>query len=217
MSTVASGLADPPDDARGRARLARFPAAGPVDELHRLSEHPRPWFFSSVVHLEDRAGGRFDLTALDGTCYLAESIDGALVEKLLRHPTKVVVAERLDELFHLTALVTADIPTADLTARRATGHGINAEIHSTLDYSTPRRWAAALRRAGFRALRHRLRGDATGRLAGRALFGTAGLHRRAPRGCTTREVTPLDVDRAAAALADRGVLVLPIPSDVPVP
>lgn len=212
MSPVRSGLAEPPDDP---ARLRRFPVAGPVDRLHRLSEHPQPWFFSSVTDVDEPSGGRFDLIDPDGTCYLAESLDGALVEKLLRSPTKVVVAERLDELFHLTATVTGDLPTADLTSRRATGHGVNAEIHSTLDYALPRRWARALRGAGFRAVRYRLRGDATGRLAGWALFGTAGLHRRAPRGLTTR-VVPIDVDGAIEVLADRGVVVVPIPADVPI-
>ncbi len=212
MSPVPSGLADPADDP---VRLRRFPTATPVDELHRLSEHPRPWYFSSITGHDDPSGGRFDLVDPHGTCYLAETIEGALVEKLLRRPTRVVVAERLDELFHLTAASTADVRTADLTARRATGFGLNAEIHTTLDYGQPRHWAAALRSVGFRALRYHLRGDTTGRLAGRALLGRAGLHRRAPNGFTTEAVTPLDIARATAALTERGVLVVPIPGDVP--
>ena len=207
-----SGLGAPPADG---ARLERFPQAPTVRELHRLSEHPEPWFFSSVDDVEQLTGGRFDLIAPDGSCYLAESLEGCLVEKLLRGPTRVVVAERLDELFHTTVRTTAPMRTADLTAARASGFGVNAEIHSTLDPAAPRRWAIALRAAGFRALRHALRADPAATLRGRAVFGTAGLHRRAPAGLATRRVTTVDVDVATRALAARGVRVLPIPHDVP--
>lgn len=103
---------------------------------------------------------------------------------------------------------------ADLTARKATGWGINAEIHVSLDYAKPRAWAAALRAAGQRGLRYAARSDPG--LAGRAvaLFGAAGLHTRAPAGLRT-EVSTLDETRARSLLEERGVLVVPIPFDVP--
>jgi hypothetical protein len=205
-----SGLGEPPED------LAAFPAAGDVGELHRCSDHPGVWWFASVDDPEVDGGGRFDLTEPLGTCYLAEDdLDGALVEKLLRTPVKVVVQQRLVELFHATVTV-HDMPaTADLTAPAATGFGLNAEVHSTLAYATPRRWAAALHRAGWRALRHRLRGDVTGELAGRCVLGGAGLHQRAPDGMRT-SVQPLDVAHATELLAARGVEVRPIPRTVPI-
>ena len=212
MTAAASGLADPPDDL---AALDTFPVAAWVPELHRLSEWPGVWWYSTVATADDPSGGRFDLPRPRGTCYLAESLDGALVQKLLRTETKIVVAERLEELFHATVAVGAARATADLTSPAATGFGLNAEVHATLDYRAPRRWADALWRRGWRALRYLLRGNVAGRQAGRALFGSAGLHARAPTGMSTK-VRPLDRTRAEQLLADRGVTVRPIPSSVPV-
>lgn len=207
---VASGLADPPEDAES---LTGFPQAGHAYELHRLSEWPAVWWYASVGAVEREGGGRFDLERPQGTCYLAESLDGALVEKLLRARAKVVVAERLDELFHATVTVRTTPPMADLSAPQATGFGLNAEVHTTLDYRTPRRWARALRRAGWRGVRYLLRGDPTAS-PGRALFGRAGRHRRAPAGMRT-SVSPLDRARAETLLHARGVQVRPIPAEVP--
>lgn len=161
---AASGLAEPPDAAD---TLAGFPQAGHVPELHRLSEWPAVWWYASVDAVDREGGGRFDLERPHGTCYVAESLDGALVEKLLRARSKVVVAERLDELIHATVTVRTTPPTADLTAPQATGFGLNAEVHATLDYRTPRRWAWALRRAGWRGVRYLLRGDPPRAPAGR--------------------------------------------------
>jgi hypothetical protein len=207
---VTTGLGEPPED------LAGFPAAGPAAQLHRLSDHPGVWWFSSPDAAGDAAGGRFDLERPRGTCYLAEgSLDGALVEKLLRTPVKVVVQERLHELLHATITVIESPVTADLTAAAATGFGLNAEMHHTLDYGVTRRWARALFDAGWRALRHRVRGDVTGDLAGRCLFGGAGLHHRAPAGMRTH-VAPLDVHDAILRLEARGVEVRPIPRTVPI-
>lgn len=69
---------------------------------------------------------------------------------------KVVPAERLEELFHAVVTVGSPPRTADLTA---------AAAHSTLDYEIPQRWAAVLWAEGWRAVRHRLRGDVTQQLA----------------------------------------------------
>ena len=129
MSPARSGLGGPPVSLNG------FPEAAAATELHRLSEHPGAWWYSSVARQNDPDGGRFDLTRPDGTCYAAESLAGAVVEKLFRTPAKVVVAERLTELFHLTAVVRVSPRTADLTNRSATGFGLNSEVHSSLDYA----------------------------------------------------------------------------------
>ncbi|MCB1000350.1 MAG: RES family NAD+ phosphorylase [Acidimicrobiales bacterium] len=206
--SASTGLGDPP------ASLLGFPEAAPVAELHRLSEFPGSWWFAST-EVDDHGGGRFDLPPPQGTCYLADSLTGAIVEKLLRTPVKVVVAERLDELFHTVVTVRRTPTVADLTSRRATGFGLNAEIHSTLEYGRTRRWAAAFHRNGFRGLRHRLRGDVSQRLAGWALFGTAGLRRRAPNGMATA-VRPLDRLEVVRVLDRLGVELRPIPAVVPI-
>lgn len=208
--TVPSGLGEPPD------LLLGFPEAPPPAELHRLSEFPGSWWYASTARAGDPdVGGRFDLPAPNGTCYLADSLAGAVVEKLLRAPVKVVVDERLDELFHTVVTVRRTPPVADLTARKATGYGLNAEIHSTLDYARTRRWAIAFHRTGFRGLRHRLRGDVTQRLAGWALFGSAGLRHRAPNGMSTT-VRPLDRGEVEQLLERLGVELRPIPAEVPI-
>jgi hypothetical protein len=126
VARTRTGLGEPPDVLLG------FPEAEPVAHLHRLSEYPGSWWYASAA-IDDDTGGRFDLANPHGTCYLADSLTGAVVEKLLRAPVKVVVAERLDELFHTVVSVRRTPPTADLTARTATSYGLNAEIHTTLD------------------------------------------------------------------------------------
>jgi hypothetical protein len=103
---------------------------------------------------------------------------------------------------------------ADLTSKRATGRGVNAEIHTTLDYAKPRAWAERLRAAGTRGLRYGARSDPALGARAVALFGAAGHHARAPAGLRTR-VTPLDTRKARRLLEERGVLVVPIPADVP--
>lgn len=204
-----TGLAEPP----APAALVHFPMAPPVSTLHRLSEHATAWWYSSS-NPAALTGGRFDLEAPHGTCYTAESLDGALVEKLLRTGTRVVATERLGELFHAVIDLHGSLAVADLAVPEATGFGLNNEIHTTLDYRMPRRWAVALRRAGWRGLRHLLRGDPSGSTAGRALFGTTGLHRRAPTGMRTR-VRQLDRSEAERLLVARHVEVRPIPAEVP--
>ncbi len=103
---------------------------------------------------------------------------------------------------------------ADLTSPRATGFGVNAEIHTTLKYSRPRAWALRLRQAGAPGLRTAARSDPSVEGRSVALFGAAGLHTRAPAGFRTR-VAPLNEDRAVELLEERGVRVVPIPFDLP--
>ncbi len=177
-----------------------------------MSEHPGAWWFATAADEEE--GGRFDLPPPEGTCYLADDLAAALGEKLLRRPSRLVPEPRLRELRHVRVRVRRAPPLADLTSPRATGWGINAEIHTTVDYARPRAWAARLRAWGAKGLRYAVRSDPA--VAGRAvaLFGGAGLHARAPAGLHTEE-GPLDVAVARRLLAARGVRVVPIPRDVP--
>lgn len=207
LQVTASGLAWPPDDP---ADLAGFPATPRIPRrLHRLSEHTQPWWFSS----SPGGGGRFDLPSPKGTCYLADDLDGALGEKLLRRPKKIVPAQRLRELHHAEVRVHDPPALADLTAKGATGWGLNAEIHTGLDYAKARAWAERLHAASAPGLLYVARSDAAVKSRSVALFGGAGLHSRAPAGMRT-EVHPLDRNRARVLLEARGVRVVPIPTDV---
>ena len=169
------------------------------------------WWFAAR---SNEGGGRFDLPAPEGTSYLADDLDTALGEKLLRRPKKIVPAQRLRELFHARIAVIQPPGLADLTSKKATGWGINAEIHVSLDHAKPRAWAARLRATGARGLRYASRSDPA--LVGRAvaLFGAAGLHTRAPAGMRTL-VSSLDEGEARRLLEARDVRVVPIPFDVP--
>jgi len=204
-----SGLAWPPDDS---AALEGFPTTRRLPRLlHRVSEHTGTWWFASAPG----GGGRFDLPVPDGTCYLADDLEAALGEKLLRRPKKLVPAERLRELLHSRITLQAPLELANLTSTRATGFGVNAEVHTILDYGKPRAWAERLRQAGARGLRYAARSDPALRARCVALFGGAGLHARAPAGMRTDEA-PLDARRARRLLEERGVVVVPIPRDVPI-
>lgn len=201
-----SGLAWPPAET---AALGVVPGAALPLRLHRLSHWPAPWWFASAGR-DDRGGGRFDLPLPQGTCYLADDLEGALLETLLRKPRRIVPSQQLDRLLHVRVAVVKSPPTADLTAPVLTGVGINAEISTTLDYAKPRAWALALRGAGWGALRYALRGDSALRQRGVALFGSAGLHSRAPAGMRTA-VAALDPFEATALLRERGVAVHSVP------
>jgi hypothetical protein len=203
-----SGLAWPPE---APATLASFPTTRRLPRrLHRVSDHTGTWWYSSRPH----GGGRFDLPVPEGTCYLADDLDAALGEKLLRRPKKLVPAERLRELLHSRVTLLRPLALANLSSARATGFGVNAEIHTTLDYAKPWAWAERLRQAGTRGLRYAARSDPGLEARCVALFGKTGLHARAPAGMHTDEA-PLDTRRARRLLERRGVVVVPIPRDVP--
>lgn len=202
------GLAWPPDSPRA---LARFPRTRRLPRrIHRLCERSGVWWFATL----GSGGGRFDLPAPEGSCYLADDLGTALAEKLLRRPKSIVPAQRLRELWHARVAVLRAPPLADLTSRSVAAWGVNAEIHVALDYARPRAWAARLRSAGAPGLRYAVRSDPALTARAVALFGAAGLHARAPAGMRTH-VSRLDTDAAARLLTARGVRVLPIPHDVP--
>lgn len=206
--TARSALAPP---TVADAELQGLPRAHRISEpLHRLSEHREPWWFASAsVDSPATIGGRFDLPVPAGTCYLAETLDGALCEKLLRSSKRVVPSERLASLFHATIDVRQMPEAVDLGAEAATAVGLNAEIHVGLAYRVSRAWARAFHRAGWQAISYVLRGDAALHARGLALFGRSGLRRRAPTGMRTT-VRPLHTSTAAALLAGRGVRIIPM-------
>jgi hypothetical protein len=204
-----SGLGEPPDS------LEDFPLARSLERMHRLSDYTDPWYYSSVTPPGAEIGGRFDLTDPHGTCYWADSLGGAIGEKLLRVPLRAIPETNLHGLHHHQVRPTALGRVANLVAAAARRFGVNLEIYATLDYRLPRLWAAAFHESGFRGLRYKLRSDAAAHHHGLALFGNAGLASRAPTGFGGAMHTELDVASAKRELARRGVTVLPIPRTVP--
>jgi len=152
--------------------LAGFPARTRAAgerwyRIHRSDQSP--WWFSS-----DR-GGRFDLPAPRGTCYLASSGAAAVRERVgpdlaahglvpagLLH-ARVVSPLRLED--HVRA--------ADVDSPRAALFRVTRELAVMTPYVVPQAWAAALAAAGFGAILTVLR-FSPGRAAGLALFGGAG-------------------------------------------
>jgi hypothetical protein len=202
-----SNLGSPPDD------LREFPSAPPAKQWNRVTRHRNPWYFSSQP--DDRPGGRFDLDHPHGTCYWAESLEGALLEAVLRVPRRAVTVDRLEELIHHSVKPGKGLRVADATSKLATSFAVNAEIHTTLDYERCREWARALYRDKWRGVRFALRSDSSLRSRANAVFGPKGPSKRAPRALAGAVNAPLDVVVATVLLSRRGVEVLTIPTSVP--
>lgn len=165
---AASYLEQPPADP---AALAGFPRvvlpAG--SEIHRIHSAGRgAWYFN------DDDAWRFNLCDVPGrgTCYLAERPVAGLLETF----KGITVVDEGDILVkaHFHVELDRDLRLANCCDKKARDFGVNAEIHSTLDYPTTQAWAAALDAAGFDGIRYLCRSDPEMHLVGYALFGPAG-------------------------------------------
>lgn len=179
------GLPAPPDP------LPELPCrkVGP-DALWRI--HPAavsPWFFDTGPD------GRFNL-ADTGTCYLAEEPIGAFVEKFgrLLRPGGAIPEPLVDDQ-RLSRLRPPKLDVVDLTDPKVLGLvGLTAEIHATVDYDLTRRWACALRDAGYAGIRYKARHDPRGQLVSIALFGS----KRPPRSAAKTTALPIDLIHQAS-------------------
>ncbi len=214
-------LDPPPNDA---AQLAGFPAL-PADAsrpmLHRVFR-PRdpatgrargPFFFASAQP-EDGTGGRFDLPAPYGSCYLSTTPSGAWLEVF--RGTALVALPDVRARRLLTTRPPRPLRAADLTAKAARGFGVTLDVSTGDDYALPRRWAARLREAGFRALHSVLRHDPSGQARSVTLLDAAGEH--APYGwrwrtSVARLETEVDLLTAVRAF---GSGIADVPYDVPI-
>lgn len=166
VSTAAvSHLQEPPPDLRGFPRYALAPG---IDICRIHPGHLGAWWFASDGR------GRFDLVLRDGrgTCYLAQRPAGALLESFRGIRTVAEEDIRLRREFHVG--VERRLSLANCCAPSAGRFGVNAELHSGLDYALTQRWAAAFDDHGFAGVRHFVRSDPSGTLIGYALFGPAG-------------------------------------------
>lgn len=196
------------------AALPRFRLAGLV--LHRVYRHDRrsPWWFASAPTDPDD-GGRFDLPAPRGTCYLGTTVAAAVLEALQDLgggllPEAELRARRAARV----AVPHGAPPAAHLTARTSRARGVTAALWAGDDRALTQQWAAALARGGWLALRCGLQHDPTGHLRGVALFDDAGEH--APyddeQGWGWTEALLVDDPAVHRVLAAHGITVTADPS-----
>ena len=169
-------LGEPPDDLMG------FPSAqaehGPWFRAH--PERPGPdkgcWWFTS--HASGvTPDGRFDLLMPNGTCYLADSAQAAVRERVGRYSAARtwVPAHAVDGVLvsSVATLHTGRRPLADSTHASAAASGATRELSVATGYGLTSRWAQALFRDGFAGLLYQPR-FSTGSEVAVALFGAEG-------------------------------------------
>jgi hypothetical protein len=164
--------------------------------MHR-GEHGAWWFSSD-------GSGRFDLAPPGGSCYLAETPLGALIE----HFDGIDVIPQPDLEERRISLLGRGVPLrlADCTSARARSFGVDLALSAGSDYARTQRFAAWFRDGGFHGVRYLLRNDPTATLIGIALFGPCGEQ-------DLPVLSTLPVDEATLDEAARtfGIQVLPLP------
>jgi hypothetical protein len=161
------------------------------------------WYYASLPE-DPTTGGRFDVPATDGTCYFANRVLVAALERVGRFTAqhKPVPADLVDGRVITTIDVTT-LPdrTVNLVAKRAATHfGVTGELFTMSDYSVPQAWANAIHQAGHSALLYTPRFSPQGRAI--AAFGPQG-----PQPKPTAGTQPL-----TDVLAAEGVAAVAIPS-----
>ncbi|MEO7060434.1 MAG: RES family NAD+ phosphorylase [Lapillicoccus sp.] len=151
--------------------LAGFPAypLRPDETLHRAHHRDRgPWWFSST-------GGRFDLAAPLGTCYLADSPLAALRERLgvVLGAAPTVPGSMLEDAVVSRLHLRRDHRLADVQDSGASGYGVTRELETMVPYAVPQVWARAFHDAGFEGVRYGPR-FSTGSASSTAVFGAVG-------------------------------------------
>jgi len=128
-----------------------------------------PWWFAST------GGGRFDLDAPRGTCYVAFDDRTAIRETVGEVLTSggVITAEFAAERSMSTLRVPTRRRLADTCAESAADFGLTRELCTLTPYELPRRWAAALADP-FDGLRYQTRFTTGSGANAAALFGDAG-------------------------------------------
>ncbi|UOE44969.1 RES family NAD+ phosphorylase [Agromyces larvae] len=162
--------------------LTDFPSAwlNPTATLARAHSADRNagWFSSNL-------GGRFDLPAPDGTCYLADGVLVALREALgVVTLNRSVPATDVDARA-VTLLTNVAGRFAGVSLPEAASFSVTSELTSMTPYAVPQAWARAFRAADFDGIRYGSR-FTPGAATSWALFGEAGAH---PIGTTVEVIT----------------------------
>lgn len=128
------------------------------------------WWFSCD------GAGRFDLAPPAGTCYLAGTPEGAVLEFIGRDlasrrdvPADAFEGRVVSKVRQPHRVNAADV----LDVRALTEHGVTGESSTTERYDRTQQWARTLATAGFDGIRYRLRFSPREQI-GLALFAAAG-------------------------------------------
>lgn len=138
--------------------------------VHRAHLAARgPWWHSSD------GGGRFDLPAPAGTCYLATTALVALRERLgpVLGARDNVPATLLDGVVVSRLLTPRAAVLANLRVTRAARHGVTRELEVMTPYAVPQAWARAFADHGLGGVRYGPR-FTPGTASSLAVFGPAG-------------------------------------------
>ena len=178
--------------------LAGFPAyrLDVRTVMHRAHLAGRgPWWFCND------GGGRFDLPAPGGTCYLATDPAVAVRERLggVLGGAPFVPVSLLEDVVVSRLRVPESRRLANLRVARAADFGVTRELESMTPYAVPQAWACGLAGAGFEGVRYGPR-FTPGAASSLALFDEAGER-------------PWPVDPAPTA----AVAVPGVPRPMPVP
>jgi hypothetical protein len=168
----------------------------------------QPWFFGSVPTEEPSSGGRFDLPAPHGACYLATSKTAAVLEALQDFSEGLLPDSALHrrDAAMVSAPDTAPVAVR-LTAAAARGKGVTAALWAGEDRGCTQAWAASLHRAGWRAAHHGVAHDPAGRLRAVTLFDREGAHLPYDDSAWTHDVEALDTADVRDALRRYGIVV----------
>ena len=180
--------------------------------LHRVFSASRasPWWFASLppAGVNPDAHGRFDLPEPAGACYLALTPVAAVLEAFQHFTGRLPDIDLRKRRLASVLAPNATPAAANLAAVRARGLGVTAALWAGGERALIQRWAAALRRAGWRALHHGTSHDPAGRLRAVTLFDTSGEHLPYDDPAWQGEVATLHDDAALRrALARFGIEV----------
>lgn len=128
-----------------------------------------PWYFGSAP------GGRWDLPAPYGTCYLADDPVAALRERVGRVLSRrnLLTEAEVDSTRVSKLNMPDSARLADLCSSKAADYDVTREIHTVTPYAVTQAWAVAFHDAGMGGVRYDAR-FSTGRARAYALFGDAG-------------------------------------------
>ena len=164
--------------------------------MHR--EGHGAWWFSSD------GSGRFDLERPNGTCYLAQTPLGTLIEHF--DGIDLIPQEDLDQRRIASLSPGRALRLADCTSSHIRSFGADLSLSAGSDYARTQQFAAWFHANSFDGVRYFLRNDPAATLIGIALFGSAG-----EQDLPILSSAPVDEATLEEAASRFGVEVVPLP------